>query len=110
MTTRKDIKTLTVEGHEFLYVVNENGKNHVKLRIYSGKFKTSFVEVHFTWKDNWLINLYKPSVCAKLTKYVLNKGWKHTEAKQTMTISLPQSSLLIKELNLSDLSEHIHSK
>jgi hypothetical protein len=99
---QKYIKKISVEGHQFYYVVNDEwNRDYVKLRIYSTRTKTSFFDVFFTWKDNYFVSFYRPRVCAALIKYAIDSGWNHLEDRQTMIIS--QGSFLMKELDLDNL-------
>lgn len=91
-----------MDGHQFYYVVNESYiRDNVKLRVYSARTKTSFFDVFFTWKDNYTVNFYKPSIGAALIKYALGIGWNHLMDKETLVIS--KGSFLIKELGLDQM-------
>ncbi|MNC39734.1 hypothetical protein D3C75_884060 [compost metagenome] len=70
-------------------------------RAYSGKYKASFVEILFNWKETYDVNLYKPAVRERLIKYAIHNGWKPLEDKRILRIS--GSSLIIDELSLRDL-------
>lgn len=96
-------KKLTVEGSLFYIVVNENMRNStLKVRIYSGKTKTSFCNIFFTEQASFGTNFHLPSVCSALTKYALSK-WDYRKEKQIVTIE--DGDFLIKKLNLSDLTQ-----
>lgn len=96
----KEIKKIHVEDHSFYYVLKET-RDHVKLRIYSALSKTTFVDIFFTWGDNYLINFYKPSVCAAIIKYAKQNGWRYWEPKRMMEIA--SGSFLLEELSLEAL-------
>lgn len=100
-TTPKGTRKITIEDHSFYYVVNENIDN-VRFRVYSEEWKSSYFEVIFTYSDAWGVNFRKPGVCAALTKYAIQNGWKHTEKNQTLLVS--EGSFLIGELGLEEIS------
>ncbi|WP_044642208.1 hypothetical protein [Risungbinella massiliensis] len=100
-TSPKGTRKITIEDHSFYYVVNEN-RDNVKLRVYSGEWKSSYFEVCFTYQDAWGTNFHKPGVCAALTKYAIQNGWKHTEKNQTLLVS--EGSFLVEELGLEEIS------
>jgi hypothetical protein len=94
---RKNVKKINVFGDDFFYMVHER-RDFVRFRIYSTKWKSSFIDMHFTWKDNWATNFFKPSVAARLVQYAVDQGWRYKEEKRTMVIS--PASHLIKELEI----------
>lgn len=83
---KKKLRNIEIDGFLFKYIIIEKAYS-VVFRAYSGKSKTSFFEVPFCWPDTWSINLYRPSVCAKLIKFALENGWKHLDEKQVMRIT-----------------------
>lgn len=96
---RKEAKKLIVNDSVFHCIVNEIPDNEsVSLRIYSSK--TSFFEVHFSWKGNWHINLHRPNTCKKLIKYAIERGWDFHQEKKVMKIE--QGDFLIDELGLRE--------
>lgn len=82
---RKHRKAIHINGTRFIYLVHER-KSFVRLRIYPAWTKTSYADVYFTWKGYYSINLYQPSVCATILRYVIDQGWKYQEEKQIWTI------------------------
>ncbi|MBA9088525.1 hypothetical protein FHR92_005042 [Fontibacillus solani] len=97
---RKKVRSINVKGMLFFCVVDER-KHDVVFRVYSGKFRSSYVEILFDWKDTYWINLYKPSVRAKLIEYIIDKGWKPDNDKQISRIL--DSNKLIEELSLKEI-------
>jgi hypothetical protein len=100
-TSGKDIKKISVDGHEFFYVLHEK-TDFVRLRIYSIKWKTAYCDLYFTWKDNWLIHFYKPSIAAVLIRHVMHNGW---EYQNRGMMEIKEASFLIEELQLESLGE-----
>ncbi|MGG3280155.1 hypothetical protein [Paenibacillus solani] len=97
---RKKTIPMKVKSMLFFCVVDER-KYDVVFRAYSGKYKSSFVEIIFNWKDTYCINLYKPSVRAILIEHTISKGWKPYNEKQIIRVS--DSSEIIEELSLKEL-------
>lgn len=81
----KEKKTIHMDGTRFIYLVHER-KDFVRLRIYPAWTKTSYADVYFTWKGYYSNNLFQPSVCAPILRYVINQGWRHQDEKQIWTI------------------------
>lgn len=93
----KDIRKIIIDGSLFYYIVDEKGKE-VKFRAYSGKYKTSFFEVSFSWVDNWYVNFYKPKTAAKVIKYALESGW----LVEKQIVKLSDGKFLIQELEIHE--------
>lgn len=96
---RKKTVPIVVEHWNFICVVDEK-PYELMFRAYSGKYKTSFIEISFDWKDCYFINLYRPKIKSILIEYCINNGWKYNKPKQV--ISIKDSRRIIQELSLRD--------
>ncbi|MNW61630.1 hypothetical protein D3C74_397020 [compost metagenome] len=79
--------------------VNERNFD-VVFRAYSGKFKTSFIEIIFDWNEMYYVNLNRPSVRERLIHYSIKHGWRPLDEKQILRISY--SGAIIDQLSLRD--------
>ncbi|WP_028776409.1 hypothetical protein [Shimazuella kribbensis] len=96
-------KKIHVHDKDFIYVIHEE-PDFVRFRVYPLHSKTSYGDLYFTWKDNWLINFYKPSIAARLIDYVIKSGWDYQKEKQRYEHK--EASFLIKELGLELLGNN----
>ncbi|MDQ0112428.1 hypothetical protein J2T15_001863 [Paenibacillus harenae] len=94
---RKKAKPIVVNHNVFICVVVER-RDDVIFRAYSGKSKSSFIEISFGWKECYYINLYRPRLESILIQHCLNLGWQHDKPKQIMRIK--DSEQLIQKLLL----------
>jgi hypothetical protein len=97
MPSHKRKKKINVHDEDFFYVIHEE-TDFVRFRVYPSHSKTTYGDLYFTWKDNWLINFYKPGVAARLIGYVIKSGWDYQKEKRTYEIK--EASFLIEELAL----------
>ncbi|PZD96983.1 hypothetical protein DNH61_04875 [Paenibacillus sambharensis] len=82
---RKNTRELLVNQKKFICLVDE-GDINVKMRIYSGIHKSSFVEITFEWGVVQRINLYKPNIMAKIISHLLDQGWDPFSKNQILRI------------------------
>jgi len=100
MKTYHDLKKITVDSEEFFYIIHERNE-FVRLRIYSGSFKTTYFDMYFTWKDNYWINFFKPSIAERLIRYAMQRDWDFKKERQVKKID--NASFLIDQLKLTEL-------
>lgn len=100
---KKELRKLQIADKSFLYVINEDpSKDKVKIRVYSSRNKSTYFEVYFNWKDNWSVNLHKPSVCTALINFFIAEDWQPEQKNSVMCIK--DGDYLIELLKLDLLS------
>ncbi|SMF85873.1 hypothetical protein SAMN05661091_3200 [Paenibacillus uliginis N3/975] len=74
----KEVKKIVINNYEFLCVIDQRPeKDFISFKIYPSETKTSYFLIIFSWKINWVTNLYQPMVCAKLIHLAISTGWNY---------------------------------
>jgi hypothetical protein len=90
---------IIVRHYQFICIVDEK-PYEVLFRAYSRKYKTSFIEISFDWKECYYINLYRPLIKSILIEYCIKLGWIYDKPKQILRIK--DSRKIVQELSLRD--------
>ncbi|GMQ64631.1 TraB/GumN family protein [Vallitalea maricola] len=89
---KKVLNEITIGNSNFKYVVVEK-TNEIVFRAYSYEFNDTFCEVHLSWKDNYYVNPYLPSVAKIMIEYAIKKGWNHCLRNQKVILELDSELL-----------------
>lgn len=84
---KKVLNEITIGNSNFKYVVVEN-PYEIVFRAYSYEYKDTFCEVHLSWKDNYYVNPYLPSVAKMMIEYAIENGWNHFLRDQKFILEL----------------------